>query len=107
MSAALAGHHCGATGLLPRAVLRRERPASRAAGAPGLGKVQSRRLHCSHQWLTRRFVQLKNTVRMRQGELGYSKSEQTYLYDLPVGVGDNCSSNRGAEGAYAPARLHP
>lgn len=52
-------------------------------------------------------MQLKNTVRMRQGELGYSKSEQTYLYDLPVGVGDNCSSNRGAEGAYAPARLHP
>ena len=57
-------------------------------------------MHCS-QWLTQRFVQLKNTVRMRQGELGYSKSEQTYLYDLPVGVGDNCSSNRGAEGAYS------
>ena len=33
-----------------------------------------------------------------QAELGVLESERTYLYDLPVGVGDNCSSNRGERG---------
>ena len=41
---------------------------------------------------------LEYTVRKRQAELGVPESERTYLYDLPVGVGDNCSSNRGERG---------
>ena len=40
----------------------------------------------------------EHTVRKRQAELGVPERERTHLYDIPVILGDNCSSNRGEFG---------